>query len=160
MRWSLFSNPIASEPVPKFDQCLDQEKVRWLISTLPKTYRVLNEKAPWMKGRWPRHVKCMSSERIVEGRARGAGHGYTFSRGRHADTIWLNPHMTRSGYWLVFVHENLHHAYPDATEPELNCEHLPDIFERVFNKRYDHEWARQHGVGSPVPGVGDRSFCR
>lgn len=142
------------------DGCFDPDKIDWLITTLPKTFAVLNKKAPWMRGKWPRYVKCMSTKRIVEGRARGAGHGMTYVRGRGSNTIWMNPHMTEWGYWLVFVHENLHHAYPDATEQELNCEHLPDVFKHVFNKRYDHEWARKNGVGSPVPGVGDRSFCR
>lgn len=160
MRWSLYSNPVAREQVPTFDRCFDPDKIEWLISTLPKTYQELNARAPWMRGRWPTRVKCMSNQRIVEGRARGAGHGYTYSRGRGSHTIWMNPHMTKAGHWLVFVHENLHHAWPDAEESELNCEHLPSIFKSVFNKHYDHEWARKNGVGSPVAGVGDRSYCR
>ena len=158
--WELYSNPVAVERFPQFDRCLDQEKVAWLKSTLPKTLKVLNTKAPWMRGRWPRHVKCMSTKRIIEGRSRGAGHGMTYVRGRGSDSIWINKHMTAWGHWLVFTHEFLHHAYPDATEGELNCEHLGDVFERVFKKRYDHEWARKNGVGSPVANVGDRSFCR
>jgi len=157
--WGFYANPIKA-PSLKFDPCFDPEKLTSLRSTLPKTYKALDKKAPWMRGRWPRRVKCMTDKRIVEGRERGAGHGFTFTRGRGSDTIWMNPHMTDWGHWLVFVHENLHHAYPDATEQELNCTHLPDMFKRVFNKRLDPEFARRHGVGSPVPGVGDRSYCR
>jgi|SRR6185503_6442150 len=145
----------------EFDSCLNQKHVEWLITTLPATYGALNEKAEWRKGKWPTRVRCMDRRRIIEGRERGAGHGYTYTQGRDSKSIWLNPHMTQWGYWLVFTHENLHHAYPDATEQELNCEHLPDVFERVFDRPWPgHDWAREHGVGSPVEGVGDRSYCR
>lgn len=144
-----------------FDPCLDQRKVEWLITTLPATYDVLNELAEWRKGKWPRHIRCMSQPRILEGRKKGAGHGYTFTRGRDSNSIWLNPYLTTQGYWLVFTHENLHHAFPDATEAELNCAQLPYVFKEVFRKRWPgHKWAREHGVGSPVAGVGDRSFCK
>ncbi len=144
-----------------FEPCLDQRKVEWLITTLPATYEVLDELAPWRKGKWPTRVRCMSDRKIIQGRQHGAGHGYTFTRGRDSNSIWLNPYLSREGYFLVFVHENLHHAYPDATEPELNCTHLPYVFQEVFGKKWPgHDWARLHGVGSPVPGVGDRSFCR
>jgi hypothetical protein len=149
-------------PYPElfFDSCFDQKKIDWLLPNLPPMYDVLNELASWRKGKWPTRIKCMSDKRIIQGRRRGAGHGFTFTRGRDKNTIWMNPHMTEWGHFLVFSHENLHHAFPDATEDELNCTHLPYVFKRVFNTRYDHDWARSHGVGSPVAGVGDRSYCR
>lgn len=145
----------------EFDSCLDQKKVEWLITTLPATYGVLNEMAPWRKGKWPTRVHCMTDQRIVEGRKRGAGHGYTYTQGRDKNSIWLNPHLSQWGYWLVFTHENLHHAFDDASEGELNCVLLPDVFSKVFRKRWPgHDWARSHGVGSRTPDFGDRSFCR
>lgn len=140
-----------------FDRCFHDEKVRWLSRYLPDTFDAMNALAPWRKGKWPTRVKCMSHERIREGRSHGAGHGYTFIRG---NTIWMNAHMTPQGYWLVYVHENLHHAFPDATESELNCVHLPQIYRYVFGRTLTPAYARKHGVGSPVPGVGDRSYCR
>jgi len=143
-----------------FDGCLDQQKVEWLITTLPAMYGVLNELAPWRKGKWPTRVRCMSDQRIIEGRKRGAGHGFTYTSGRDKNSIWLNPYLSREGYFLVFAHENLHHGFPDATEQELNCTHLPYVYREVFGRWPGHEWARSHGVGSAVPGVGDRSFCR
>lgn len=101
---------------------------------------------------------CMSDNDIAEGRSRGAGHGYTYT-GRGKMQVWLNRHMTWQGYFLVLCHEFLHHGYPDATEAEINCVHLPRIYERVFGERLDPEWARRHGIGAPMP-FGDRSYCR
>lgn len=140
-----------------FDPCFPKDKVVKLSATLPKTYHELDKMCPWRKGKWPTRVRCMNDGKISSMRKHGAGHGYTYPRGRE---IWMNPYMTQTGYWLVFVHENLHHGYPDATEAEINCVHLPRVFKAVFGKTLDPDYARRHGVGSPVPGVGDRSYCR
>lgn len=140
----------------QFDPCFDQQKLAELAPHLPATYSVMNEMAPFRRGRWPTRVHCMSHSKIIDGRKRGAGHGYTYPG---EDGIWINPTMTVQGHWLVLVHENFHHAWPDATEQEINCRLVPEVYKRVFGKRLDPEWARRHGLGSPVPGVGDRSFC-
>lgn len=142
------------------DGCFDERKVRALSKKLPETYAALDEMAEWRKGDWPSRVRCMSHSEIAEGRSRGAGHGFTYTRGRGSQTIWMNPYMSTEGYWLVFVHECLHHAWPDASEREINCVHLPQIYERVWGKRLDPDWARKHGIGAPAPMVGDRSYCR
>jgi hypothetical protein len=99
----------------------------------------------------------MTHQQIREGRSRGAGHGYTFIRG---NKIWMNAHMSKEGYWLVYTHENLHHAFPDSSESELNCVHLPWMYREVFGKTLTPAFARRHGVGAPQQGIGDRSFCR
>lgn len=143
----------------KFDPCFPQQKIVKLAATLPKTYHELNKMCPWRKGKWPTKIHCMSDSDIARMRRKGAGHGYTYVR-PGANEIWLNCYMTQTGYWLVFTHENLHHGWPDATEPEINCVHLPRIYKAVFGKVLTPEYARRHGVGSPMPGVGDRSFCR
>lgn len=140
-----------------FDDCFDPVKIEKLSRLLPRTYAALDELAPWMKGKWPTRVHCMSDGDIVKGRKKGAGHGYTFHDGNE---VWINPHMTQEGHWLVLVHEFLHHGFPDATEPEINCTLVPHVYKQVFGKKLDPAWARQHGIGSPVEGVGDRSFCR
>lgn len=147
-------------PKLHFDDCFDERKLRKLAENLPATYAALNKLAPWRRGRWPSRVRCMSHESIVEGRSRGAGHGYTHVSGRGSNEIRMNPHMSPEGHWLVFVHENLHHGFPDATESEINCVLVPEVYERVFGKRLDPAWARKHGIGAPVAGVGDRSYCR
>lgn len=72
----------------------------------------------------------------------------------------MNGHMTPQGHLLVLIHENCHVAWPDASESEINCVLLPDIWRAVTGKRLDPAWARRHGVGGPVEGVGDRSYCR
>jgi hypothetical protein len=140
-----------------FDPCFPQGKIVKLSATLPKTYHELDKMCPWRKGKWPTRVHCMTDNEISKMRTRGAGHGYTYQRG---NAIWLNHYMTQTGYWLVFTHENLHHGWPDATEPEINCVHLPRVYKAVFGQALDPDFARRHGVGSPVEGVGDRSYCR
>ncbi len=143
-----------------FEPCFPRSKLESLIVTLPETFKVLNGMTDW-KVAWPTQVRCMSDSDILRGRQRGAGHGFTYTRGKGRGSIWMNHYMTRSGYWLVFVHENLHHAFPDATEAELNCAQLPFVYEKVFRRPWPgHAWARKQGVGSPVPRVGDRSYCR
>jgi hypothetical protein len=141
---------------PTFDSCLDENKLIELIVLLPRTYEELDKYAPWLNGRWPTRVHCMTNARIIEGRKRGAGHGYTYNNGPQSNSIWLNPHMTAEGYWLVFVHENLHHAFPDATELEINNVHVPNIYRQVFRRPMNKAWAKRHGLGPPMCGIGDR----
>jgi hypothetical protein len=140
-----------------FDECLDRKKVLKIVPYLPALYAELDKLAPRLKGKWPKNVRCMDSKGIVEGRAKGAGHGYTYVNGPE---IWLNRHMTWQGYWLVLAHENLHHAFPDATESEINCLHVPRLYERVFGKKLTPAEGRRHGLGAPESGMGDRSYCR
>lgn len=141
----------------EFDPCFDQKKIIKISAHLPQTYAELNRLAPFRNGRWPTKIHCMSDSKVIEGRMRGAGHGYTYP-GKNG--IWMNHNMTTTGYWLVLVHESLHHAWPDATEKELNCRYVPRIYEAVFGKVLTPEFGRRHGLGSPLPGMGDRSFCR
>lgn len=140
-----------------FDDCFDRRKLRKVLPLLPAAYAELDALAPWREGKWPTRVHCMSDEEIAEGRSRGAGHGATLVPG---NDVWINPHMHWQSIWLVLVHENLHHAFPDATEEEINCLHVPRIYERVFGRKRSADWFRKMGLGSPVPGVGDRSYCR
>lgn len=144
--------------MPRFEPCFDRNKLTELIVLLPLTYAALDTYAPWRRGEWPTKVRCMKDSRIVEGRKRGAGHGYTYTSGREADTIWMNPHMSSEGYWLVFVHENLHHAFPDATEHEINNVHVQHVYKTVFKRRMDPSWACKHGLGPPEPHIGDRGY--
>lgn len=144
-----------------FDDCFPRAKIRRLMPLLPKTYAALDELAPWREGKWPTRVHCMSAEQILEARPHGAGHGSTYvCETGECNEVWINPFMSWEGLWLVLVHENLHHAYPDATEDEINCLHVPAVYERVFGRKRTHDWFRRHGLGAPVAGVGDRSYCR
>lgn len=141
----------------RFDTCFDDCKIAEFSGYLPDTYRALNRMAPWIKGRWPNRVHCMSKRDVVAGRRRGAGHGATYLERRE---IWMNPHMTSAGLWLVFIHENLHHAFPDATEDELNNVLVPEVFQEVTGKKLNRAWARKQGIGPPEPGIGDRGYLR
>jgi hypothetical protein len=141
----------------RFNNCFDPEILDQLEAMLPVTYACMNELAPWRKGKWPTRIHCMDERRIVEGRQRGAGHGYTYPR---ENGIWMNHYMTLSGHWLVLVHENLHHAFPDATELELNNVLVPRVFECTFGQKMDKSWAKRNGLGPPQPGIGDRGFVR
>lgn len=141
-----------------FSPCFAENKVLEVAGHLPETYAALNELAPWRKGKWPTKVECMSHGEIIRGRKKGAGHGFTLLD--DDSTVYLNAHMTPTGIWLVTIHEFLHHGFPDAQESEINCELLPWVFKHVFGKTLTPEYGRRHGLGSPVPGVGDRSYCR
>lgn len=140
----------------RFDDCFDREQVKEVARRLPATYRALNELAPWRKDKWPRRVRCMTEKEIINGRKRGAGHGYTY--GGDSKSIWLNPHMNTLGLWLVFIHENLHHAFPDATEHELNNVLVPWVYRKVTGKTFPKDKARKAGIGPPEPGIGDRGY--
>lgn len=142
-----------------FDACFDDCKIAQVAALLPDTYRELDKMAPWRKGKWPTRVHCFTRAQIVSGRKRGAGHGMTYISGR-SNEIWLNPHMTPAGLWLVFIHENLHHAFPDATEDELNNVLVPQVYEGVAGKKLNRAWARKQGIGPPQPGIGDRGYLR
>jgi hypothetical protein len=143
-----------------FDTCFDDDKLAEFAHLLPDTYRALNELAPWRKGKWPVRVRCMTNKQVVSGRRRGAGHGMTYVRGSDSKYIWMNPHMSVMGLWLVLIHENLHHAFPDATEEELNNVLVPFIYEDVTGKKLDKKMARKHGLGPPQPGIGDRGYVK
>ena len=142
-----------------FDECFktpaNVRKLEKMAELLPATYVAMNELTRWRHGRWPSRIHCMSRERIIEGRSRGAGHGYTYVGD---NDIWLNPHMTWQGYWIVLVHESMHHAFPDATEDEINNKLVPEIVERVLGHKKSAAWYRKHGLGPPEPGIGDRGY--
>lgn len=147
-----------------FDGCFHSaanvRKLRRVAKYLPQTYLVLDELAPWRNGKWPTRVRCMSKQRIVEGRSKGAGHGFTYVEGQHGGKeIFLNPFMTWEGYLIVLIHENMHHAFPDASESEINNVLVPEVVTQVLGPK-DSEWYRRHGLGPPQPGIGDRGYVR
>lgn len=144
----------------KFDTCFDDCKIADFAHLLPDTYRELNKYCPWRKGKWPTRVRCMTNAQIISGRKRGAGHGFTYNQGNDKRYIWMNPHMSPLGLWLVLIHENLHHGFPDATEDELNNVHVPHVYEEVTGKKLNKKAARKAGLGPPKPGIGDRGYLR
>lgn len=141
-----------------FDACFDDCKLAQISGYLPETYAVLNKLCAWRRGRWPKRIHCMSKSQIVSGRARGAGHGMTYTRGRSSNEIWMNPYMSPLGLWLVLIHENLHHGFPDASEDELNNVLVPVVYELVTGKELPKKAARAAGLGPPEPGIGDRGY--
>lgn len=141
-----------------FSTCFPRSKVLALWPRLDPTYAELDRLAEWRGGRWPKHIRCMGKAQIVDGRRRGAGHGFTYVRGDDKDAIWMNPHMSVLGYHLVLIHENLHHAFPDATENELNNVLVPYVYTQATGELLSKESMREAGLGPPEPGIGDRGY--
>jgi hypothetical protein len=138
-----------------FDSCFDPRTVAILMRVLPDTYEVMQEMAPWVK-RWPRFIECMDDETILDGRRRGAGHGqYSPDEKR----IWINPYMSSYGVWLNLIHENMHHAFPDATEIEINNLLTPYVASEVLGHPIDLDQARLHGLGPAVKGIPGRGYA-
>lgn len=141
-----------------FDRCFDRRKIIQISPYLPAVYAELNRRAPWRRGRWPSRIRCMTHAQILQGREKGAGHGFVFPH-KPSDGIFMNPLMSPQGYLLVLIHENCHVGWPDMSEDEINCVMLGSIWKSVTGKKLDPAWARKHGVGAPAP-YGDRSYCR
>lgn len=89
---------------------------------IPKTYRTMEKLAEIREGkpvriRWPDHIEAMTPGEVRKGRRSGKGHGLYFPETR---TVKINPGMNWLHIYLNFIHENLHHAIPKATEKEIN----------------------------------------
>lgn len=138
-----------------FDECFSDEKIRKIEPYLPRTYEVFHKLAPWIHD-WPSHIQCMPVKHIIRGRKHGAGHGmYTSPMA----TIHINPHMSPFGIWLNLLHENMHHAYPDASETEINQVLVPWLAKKITGEKLDLDLARLHGLGPPVEGIRGRGYA-
>lgn len=138
-----------------FARCFPESSIAEIAELLPETYDAMRELAPWVRS-WPKHIECMPDDHILDGRRRGAGHGqYSPDLKR----IWINPYMTPYGIWLNLIHENMHHAFPDASEVEINNLLVPYIAEEVLGYPIDLDEARLHGLGPAVKGIPGRGYA-
>lgn len=69
----------------------------------------------------PQRIDCMTIEDIKEGERLGGGHGEYIAPG----TIKINPFMDDTGILLNYIHENIHHVLPNASENLVD--HLTDL---------------------------------
>lgn len=111
--------PVRNDAV-EFDTCFPKEKIEKIQDKALESHKYIKmlsreevELPPW--------VECMSEEEIREGEKVGAGHGmYCFP-----DTIKINPRMSSQGILLNYIHENVHHVAPWASENLVD--HLTDL---------------------------------
>jgi len=103
----------------EFDPCFNPAKIRKIESRIPVAQVNVRELVK-IKVELPGRIECLSDEEIAFYAKRDGGHGL------YADgTIRLNPHMTSRGILLNYIHENIHHVLPDASENLVD--HLTDL---------------------------------
>jgi len=104
----------------EFASCFSREKIEKIqdsISESQKYLKMLSREETEL----PQKVECMSEEEIREGEKVGAGHGLY----RFPDTIKINPHMSEGGILGNYIHENVHHLLPNASENLVD--HITDL---------------------------------
>jgi hypothetical protein len=138
----------------EFAPCFPEATIRQLAPLILPTFEVLSKMAPWRK--WVTYIECMDDRTIIKGRRGGAGHGQ-FSPDE--DRVWVNPYMSFQGVWLNIIHEQLHGAYPDASEMELNNLLVPYVARQVLGYKIDLDEARLHGLGPAVKGIPGRGYA-
>lgn len=121
-----WENLVTSSTPVRFDVCFDKDKIDEYRPLIPETYQVMEELAG-RSVKWPNRIECMTPEQIREGRRFGAGHGlYLISQRR----IFVNASMSARNIFLNFIHENLHHALPSASERKID-RLTPQVYHRV-----------------------------
>ena len=103
-----------------FASCFPREKIEKIQDTVSKSRKYIKMLSK-EDAELPRRVECMTMEEIQEGEKVGAGHGlYIFP-----DTIKINPHMSEGAILCNYIHENIHHVLPNASENLVD--HLTDL---------------------------------
>ena len=111
--------PVKSDTV-EFDTCFPREKIEKIQDKALESHKYIKMMAR-EEIEMLRWVECMSEEEIQEGEKVGAGHGMY----RFPDICKINPHMSSQGILLNYIHENVHHVLPDASENLVD--HLTDL---------------------------------
>ena len=111
--------PVRNDVV-EFDTCFPKEKIEKIQDKVLESQKYIKMLAR-EEVELPQWIECMSEEEIREGEKVGAGHGMY----RFPDTIKINPHMSSQGILLNYIHENVHHVSPDASENLVD--HLTDL---------------------------------
>lgn len=103
----------------EFDACFSREKIKEIQDKASESHKYI--KMLSQEKILPQRVDCMTAEEIQEGEKVGGGHGLY----RFPDTIKINPHMDSTGILLNYIHENVHHVLPNASENLVD--HLTDL---------------------------------
>lgn len=117
--WRSSKKPIVIGNVA-FDPCFSREKIERIRDVVSESFNYIKMLS---KGdeELPRRVECMTMEESQEGEKKGAGHGLYISPG----TIKINPHMSEGAILCNYIHENIHHVLPGASENLVD--HLTDL---------------------------------
>lgn len=122
--WRSSEKPIIIGDV-EFDPCFDSTKIRMIERHIPGAQVNIRELVK-IEVKLPERIECLSDEEIAFYAKRDGGHGL------YADgTIRINPHMTPRGILLNYIHENIHHVLPDASENLVD--HLTDLVAYQMN---------------------------
>lgn len=100
----------------KISSCFSQRQIELLKYYAIKTYDEINKIRKGDITDFPKRIECMTIKEIEEGRKRGGGHGIYYPK----DLIKINKSMSDKGILLNFVHENLHHAFPELEEMAID----------------------------------------
>jgi hypothetical protein len=96
-----------------------EEKLNYVAKLLPKAVseiKRLAKKDP-RKFQLPEFIDCMSPDEIIEGQSVGGGHGSY----EPPNIVKINPNMSGELIYLNYVHENLHHVFPELSEGAIGA---------------------------------------
>jgi hypothetical protein len=104
---------------------IDKAKITEFDHLIDDAYQVMEELVGGAV-EWPTQVEAMTDLEITNDESLGGGHG------RYNDElIKINPHMKPFTIFYNFIHENLHHALPDASEEWVDA--LTDVaYDRIM----------------------------
>lgn len=125
-----------------FSGVFDRRKVEAIAPLLPACYRAM-EALAGRPLRLPRLIEAMTAAEVREGRALGKGHGLYYPAERR---IKVDAAMSPRDILLNVVHENLHCAFPRATDEEINFRLLPAVWKMAAGRGIPRKWA----TGTPV----------
>ncbi|KKL09148.1 hypothetical protein LCGC14_2568750, partial [marine sediment metagenome] len=69
---------------------------------------------------WPDRIQCMTAVEIREGLARGGGHGLYVRYTDGSCDLKINASMSSHAILANFIHENIHHAMPEASARDVD----------------------------------------
>jgi len=95
-----------------FCECFDEEKIKPFEHHIPQVYEEIEKLTNKRIKSFPDLVQCLTEEEIEEYSKIGGGHGLY----QYPDTVKINPNMDSEMIFLNFIHENIHHAMPQAEE--------------------------------------------
>ena len=94
-------------------KCFTDDIVKMLKDNSEKVYQEINKLSQKPISDYPTTIECLTEKEIEYYRREyGAGHGLYVA----PNLVKINPNMSKEGILLNFIHENIHHALPNASE--------------------------------------------